>query len=421
MLPISATAPVRTSYSKKSRPVARCLLGLLLLLAVPAQAQIFELPPPAEGQRHPSFGEAVALDGRRALVGASGEAVCGKNSGAVYVFERTPGTNDWRQTARLVPEDCRAGAFFGRTLDLDGDRAVVGASVEFFADEEPNVVFVFEREPRGTWRETARLSAGPKRGAFATSVSLSGDRLLATTRGGPDAAQPTGAAYVFERSADGRWQQTSRLYGSHRAEDGLFGERGALCGDRAVVTASTYFSHAPGSAYVFERDRSGSWQRTAHLKDVDGFYIAAALDSTALLLGESRAGHAATGRATLYRRDAQDRWQRATTLQPATPYASGGFGAAVSLSGDRALVSGYDDQLGFDLIDRVVYVFVLGADGRWQQRQILDIGEVGFGAALDHDGRWAIVGHVPGDGPGSAFVARLQERRQADSLNMSRR
>ena len=410
---------MRTSYQKKSRSVASCLLGLLLL-AAPARAQLFELPPTPAGPRHASFGEAVALDGRRALVGASGEAVCGANSGAAYVFERAPGTNDWQQVARLVPEDCRAGAFFGRSLDLDGDRAVVGASVEFFADEEPNVVFVFERGLQGTWRQTARLSAGPEQSAFATSVSLSGDRLLATARGGPDTAQPTGAAYIFERGADGRWQQVSRLYGSHRAkEDGLFGESGALFGDRAVVTASTYFSHAPGSAYVFERDRSGSWQRKAHLKDVDGFYIAAALDSTALLLGESRAGEDGSGRATLYGRDNQGRWQRAATLQPATPYASGGFGAAVSLDGGRALVSGYDDQLGFDLIDRVVYVFVQGADGRWQQRQILDIGEVGFGAALDHDGRWAIVGHVPGDGPGSAFVVRLQERRRTDVLNTS--
>ena len=95
-----------------------------LLGGSPARAQIQSLP---FSSVPPSFGVAVALDEGRALVGASGENVCGENSGAVYVFEKGPG-GAWQRAARLTPSDCEAGAFFGRSFALSGDRVLVGAS-----------------------------------------------------------------------------------------------------------------------------------------------------------------------------------------------------------------------------------------------------------------------------------------------------
>lgn len=403
------------------RRLALLVLGALLAslwAAKPAAAQIHRLP---SARPDTSFGAAVALDGNRALVSASGENVCGANAGAAYVFEKDSASGTWQKAARLTPSDCEAGAFFGRTLALSGDRALIGASKEFFADERPNVAYVFERDAAsGIWRETARLSIDPRNadGTFAASVSLDGDRALVTARadlpaGGGAASTGGGAAFVFEYDArTGRWMRTSRLVPHAADPDRAFGGAGALDGDRAVVTASPYAAEHAGAVYVFERRAgeggNGRWMQVARLEGIDDFSIPVALDGDRLLVGESRAGDDHQGAATFFERRPGGGWARTATLHPRTPYRDGAFGTTVSLSGRRALITGYDEQLGLDFnIDRVVYAFE-EVGGRWLQQQILDIGDVAFGTAIDHDDTTALVGRVPARGSGAAYVVGLQ-------------
>jgi hypothetical protein len=464
----SVNGPLLFSSLLCPQPVLRFFFRLLIggicvaLAAVgAAQGQIRPLPLPDTASS--SFGVAVALSGvdhdsgeeapRRALVGASGENICGENSGAAYIYEKT-GRGAWKKTAHLAPSDCEANAFFGRSLALSGDRALVGASKAFFADERPNVAYVFERDAAtGQWTETARLTVDPKRteGAFAASVALDGPRALVTARGAlPANASFTnaasrkasarqasaermssssaartaqargGAAYVFERDPQtGRWRRTARLTPRGADPGRAFGGAVALDGRRLAVTASPYAADRTGAVYVFERRRGRSadranarWEQAARLTGFDDFSIPVALDGDRLLVGESRAGDDRSGAATLYRRTAGGPWKRQERLRPRTPYRNGAFGTAVSLSGERALVTGYDEQLGLDFnIDRVVYVFQRlgdGPDARWRQQHILDVGDVSFGTAVDHGGDRALVGHVPERGPGAAYVIGLQ-------------
>lgn len=390
----------------RTRAVA-CCLALLAVLGGPARAQLFTLVPPDTVTGN-FFGAAVALDGDRALVGASGEASCGGDGGAAYVYERTD-ADGWRRTARLVPGDCEPGDFFGRSLALSGDVAVVAAFRPYFSEETSNTAYVFERQADGTWAETARLRADPSEpeGAFAASVALDGGRVLITTTGDPNGTYG-GAAYVFARGPDGRWRREARLTGDG-VEHGIFGTAGALDGDRAVVAASTFLAGGPGSVYVFERKASGAWYRTARLGGVDDFFISVAIDGDHVLVGEAKQQPRATGAATLYRREPDGTWTLDATLRPETPYQRGAFGSAVALDGDRALVVGFDEQLRFDFnIDRVVYVFVRDpATDAWHQARILDIGAVHFGSAIALDGGQALIGEASDGQPGRAYVARL--------------
>ena len=394
------------------------LLLTLLLAGRPAQAQIFKLPY-ADTTAGTFFGGAVAISGDLALVGASGEAKQGENAGAAYVFERDPAVDVWHQTARLVPRDAKPGAFFGRSVALSGRRALIAASGEFFSQETPNAAYVFERDPAtGEWTETAKLTprppsdqAGAEEGAFAASVSLDGDRALVTTWGDALGGRTSGAAYVFEYDPEREaWTQTARLVGSGGPEHGIFGGAGALHGDRLAVAASTYFRRKPGSVYLFERDaETNTWREVERLGGIRDFYISLALDSDRLLVGQSKA-NGEQGEATLYARTAAGTWKRTQKLQPSTPYKHGGFGLAVALNGPRALVAGYDEQLGLTFnIDRVVYVF--GArteEAPWRQRQVLDVGEVAFGSAIDYDGDYAIVGQASDTHASAAYVVRLR-------------
>jgi hypothetical protein len=389
------------------------ILALLLSVAMrPAQAQIYALPH-ADTSQSSSFGIAVALDSARAIVGASGEATCGPNGGAAYVYEREGGAGTWQQTARLIPtrSQCQEGAFFGQALDLSGNRAIVSASSDFFAERRSNAAYIFERDSLGDWNQVARLTAETEydEGSFAADVSIDGDRALVTTSGNPDGDRG-GAAYLFERNPETEaWQQVARLTTQDGVEHGVLGGAGELDGDRVVVAASTYFKSKAGSVYVFERDTTGTWTEAARIGGVDDFFISVTLNGDHVLIGEAFAGDDESGAASVYRRTASGTWTREATLLPSTPYASGAFGSAVSLFDGRALVTGYDEQLGQDFnIDRVVYVFDRDpADGSWSQQQIIDIGEVDFGTALDQNAAFGLISSVPDDKPGTVYVVRL--------------
>lgn len=395
----------------------RRLLLLLLLVGgagpLPAPAQIFKLPLPDTTAGN-FFGGAVSLSGDLALVGASGVDTCGENAGAAYIYARNPEKDVWHLQARLTPSDCQAGHFFGRAVALSGRRAAVAAFRPFFSRAQSNAVYVFEQDSlNGEWVETARLTAetGLEEGAFGTSVALDSDRLLVTTSGDVADGRYGGAAYVFERRPDGRWVRTARLTGSAPLHEGIFGTDGALDGDRLVVAASTYFAYRPGSLYVFERDATtGRWRETAHLTGLDDFFITVDLDGDRILAGESKYGDHDEGRASVFERDAATgRWRRTATLRPAQPYRDGAFGAGVALSGDRALVVGYDEQLSFDFnVDRVVFVFAFDpGTGTWQQTRLLDVGAWAFGAAVDLEGPMALVGEASEQQPGRAYIIRL--------------
>lgn len=382
----------------------------VLCLSGTAHAQIRALAH-ADTTAGNHFGAAVALGGdqQRVLVGATGEASCGTNAGAAYVFERDA-DGVFVGAARLTPSDCEPGDFFGRAVALSGERALVAAGGEVVNPHRPNAAYVFERDTTGAWRETAKLTAEPghTEGAFATSLSLDGDRALITTGGDPARRAYGGAAYVFERDDAGRWQRVARLTGSGGPTAGIFGSASDLNGDRALVTASPYDNKGTGTVYIFERDPTGAWHETAQISGIESFKVHADLDGDRLLIGHSRAGPNRSGTAIFYHRNGSGAWRRIATLVPSVPYRDGSFGTAVTLDGDRALVVGYSEQIGLEFnIDRVVYAFAYTPEAGWVQQQVMDVGEWAFGTAVDQAGRAAVIGSASEARPGAAYLVEL--------------
>jgi hypothetical protein len=396
--------------------------ALSLAYALPSGAQITKLPAPDTTSGN-FFGVAVALsdDGTRALVGASGADACGTDAGAAYVYERDT-TGTWTLDAALRPRDCAAGDLFGRVLDLEGDLAVIVGRAPEARDNRtirgpdgemlpPNshVAYVFERDTAGTWSETAQLrpTGGRQEGDFATSVSLDGDRVLVTTSGDVSYGQYHGSAYVFARRAKGRWEREAVLRGTGPLRHGVFGGTGVIEGDVIAVAASTYFAERPGSVYLFERN-DGQWREAQRFRGVDDFFIDLDLDGDRLLVGERKANGDRSGKATLYEAQPDGVWAEAHIFRAPRPYAFGAFGTAVALAGDFALIVGFDEQLRQNTnVDRVVNVFGKRGGDSWQLRRIADVGETSFGASVDHDGRYAVVGQPSSAAPGEAYVIKL--------------
>ncbi len=387
-------------------------LGVALLACTRlASAQIERLPH-ADTTAGNFFGAAVAIDGQQALVGASGEHSCTEQAGAAYVFAQDPVTRRWHRAARLTAHDCEKRRFFGRSVALSGNRALVATSEEEGVRTDPDVVYVFERDTAGVWVQTATLTTGDTfpDGTTGTVVALEGDHAILTTWGDTSTGRYGGAAYVFRYDAGTRrWREAERLTGSGGVQQGIFGGDVAIHGSKVVVPSSQYLQNKPGSVYVFEQNLEGSWRESVRINEVDDFFIAVDVDEDRLLAGQSRAGQGRSGMATIYAPDSTGVWRQTATLVPPTPYRHGAFGSAVALSGDRALVVGFDEQLQLDYnINRVTYVYAFDAEARsWKYQGIIDIGHVAFGSAVDLDGRLALIGAASENAPGAAYIVRI--------------
>ena len=77
----------------------------------------------SDGAAGDYFGYSVAVDGDTALIGAYGDDNNGSNSGSAYVFIRSGGS--WVRQAKLTAPDGASSEYFGVSVAVDGDTAAV--------------------------------------------------------------------------------------------------------------------------------------------------------------------------------------------------------------------------------------------------------------------------------------------------------
>ena len=214
-------------------------------------------------------GNSVALSGDTAVLGAHGDDAGAADAGAAYVFVRSGTT--WTQQRKLTASDGLALSYFGRSVAVSGDSAIVGAYLS--GAPQSGAAYVFTRSGT-TWTQQQKLlstdiAAGDR---FGYSVALSGDTALVGAHGADAASKPdAGAAYAFTRTGTS-WTQQSKLTASDAEAGDHLGDAVALSGDTAIVGASTddvLGRTDSGSAYTFTR--SGTmWIQQTKLVPVDG-------------------------------------------------------------------------------------------------------------------------------------------------------
>ena len=249
----------------------------------------------SDGAADDELGFSVALSGDTALLGAWGKSVAGQSqAGAAYVFTRSG--RRWSQQAELTAGDVVAGDFFGRSVALSGDTALVGALHKTVAGvSKAGAAYVFTGSGK-SWSEQAKLTAGYGAGSLelGCTVAVSGDTaLLGAYHKCPQGLTFAGGAYVFTR-AGAAWSQQAELTVSDAAAYDKLGRFVALSGDTALLGA---YSHTvdgknnAGAAYVFTRSAT-TWSQQLELTASDGaegdiFGWSVALSGHTALIGAS--------------------------------------------------------------------------------------------------------------------------------------
>jgi hypothetical protein len=210
------------------------------------------------------FGQSVGISGDTAVIGIW--PAKGPNPGAAYVFQQDRGgTNNWGLVKRIVPADLQNGDEFGWSVGISGDTIAVGARYEDQAGSNAGAAYVFERDAGGVdnWGEVKKLVAsdGETSDRLGQSVAVDGDTVLAGATHDADAGFVSGAAYVFERDAGGvdNWGEVKKLTASDTEAHDNFGWALAVSGETAVVGMYDWLDpKADVGAYVFQRNQGGA-------------------------------------------------------------------------------------------------------------------------------------------------------------------
>ncbi|MFN7783360.1 MAG: FG-GAP repeat protein [Lysobacterales bacterium] len=299
----------------------------------------------ASGDR---FGHAVAVSGDTALVGAYLHSVgSAAEQGSTYVFTRNGST--WTQQAKLVPNDGRVFDWFGYAVAVSGDTALVGARFgDVGASFNQGSAYVFTRNG-GIWTQQAKLVAadGAEQDWFGSSVALFGNTaLVGATQHGVSGVPRQGAAYVFTR-AGSFWSQQAKLVAADGGFQDFFGLSVALSADTALVGARLDLLNAGqerGAVYVYTRDGS-LWTQQARLAPSDSavgdrFGNSVALSGDLALVGSARRDvgtNSDQGAAYVFGRSGST-WTQLSKLVAEDGEAGDGFGSGVALSGRTAII-----------------------------------------------------------------------------------
>jgi hypothetical protein len=201
------------------------------------------------GSNSDFFGYSVSIDGNSAIIGAYQDDDNGGNSGSAYVFYWTgsiwgDGGSPSNENTHILASDGAAGDLFGYAVAISGSYALSGASVK-------SAVYFLQRNGTSWSQNNYQPNDIGATDQFGAAVDISGNLVIIGAYDDDDKGNDSGSAYIYSRTTAG-WREEAKLLGSDSAAGDNFGYAVAVDGDYAVVGAYQHNGGA-GAVYVFER------------------------------------------------------------------------------------------------------------------------------------------------------------------------
>jgi hypothetical protein len=328
----------------------------------------------ATNSTNTTLGLAVSIYGDNIIVG---NYSYNNNVGCAYIYSKPiSGWMNMTQTAILTPNGGNVDDYFGFSVDLSNDAAIIGMPHKTTASglQGTGKAMVFVKPSTG-WTTTAgnillNASDAPAKAQLGFSVSISGDCIVLGAR----TANMYGQAYVYEKAIGG-WNsstETAILRQRIRPADTiptntvLFGQSVSISGDKILVGGYDYFAdyNLAGFAYLFTKPNTG-WQDTTETARLTSFnrklfnYFGAtvSLDGDHVMVGATHYGQEELGvthLGAIYTYEAPniawvDTTETGLIISPVRLHATQNrFGNSVDIDGDYAAISsfGFANNMG---------------------------------------------------------------------------
>jgi len=303
------------------------------------------------------FGTSVAIDGKYAVVGANNEDAGGADAGAAYVFYRT-GTNTWDTGTKLQSSDIAAGDQFGLSVGISGLYAIVGANFEGEGGDGAGAAYIFLRTGSNTWDTGTKVVASDPQAYdyFGDSVDISGDYAIVGASQEDGSGLDRGAAYIFQRTGENTWSAATKIVASDPQNSDYFGAAVNISGDYAVVGA--YMEDGSGTswgaAYVFFRTSGNTWDAGTKIvasdpQNDDYFGAAVGISGPYIVVGafgEDPGGLSGAGSAYLFSRTGETTWSAGTKITASDQANNDYFGYSAAIYGEYAIVGAIFEDPG---------------------------------------------------------------------------
>lgn len=297
---------------------------------------------PPESWTERFFGETPAISNDWLAVGQSGTTVMGASAaGTVYVWRRETGSTYVFDTQIEAPLPSNFGRF-GGAIVFSAGQMIVSARGSSETGVREGAVYVFERQD-GAWAivQTITPDLGGSEPEFGENLVVEGDRLVVTADRWSHSGG-TGAAWVYERDAEGVWSEAATLLPTGESSLRQYGCEVALNGDLVAVTDCEINSYA-GAVWVFEKVE-GEWTQVYRAdgdpvpaETTNGFGRAVALPGEGVLVVGSPLTPGGGRVSAWYRNDAGE-WSEAGPLLPSDAGPRENFGSLLASVNGRLYV-----------------------------------------------------------------------------------
>ncbi len=308
----------------------------------------------SDGSSSDYYGHSVSLDGDYAIVGAYYKDVSGvSNQGGAYILHRS--YSAWSEDDIITASDGAANDFFGCSVSISGDYAIIGAHGK---NSSKGKAYIFYNS--SSWSQQAGLTAsdGASYDNFGVSVAIDGDYAIVGSSGADiSGSLQQGKAYIYYRSGTS-WTEQDILTASDGTSGDYFGSRVSISGDYAIVTGGN-----TSKVYVFYRSGT-SWSEQTILTASDGssgdsFGTSIYIDGDYVIIGASGAdvsGNSNQGKAYVFHRSGTS-WTEEAILTSSDGAENDYFGLSVCINGDYAIIGAYNKSIPGHSFQGKSYVF----------------------------------------------------------------
>jgi hypothetical protein len=314
----------------------------------------------SDGKANELFGWSAAIAGDYAMVGTKVDTLT--ESGYVYFYHYDG--SSWPEEAIIVANDGGRGDWFGYDISISGDRALIGSPHDDVNEPDAGSAYIF-RYNGSNWVEEAKLTAsdGAAYDYFGNTVFLSGDYALVGAYGVNDKGANSGAVYVFHYDGTS-WVEEAKLTATDGGEGDRFGRSISLSGNFIIVGAPYHDGIVgdEGGAYVFQYDGLNWVEQTELIPSdlagsADHFGRSVSVSGEFALVGSSRDDDLGfdAGSAYVFHYNGS-KWVEHLKILPSDGAQMDHFGRLVLISSDYAVVENWlDDDKGLN--SGSVYVY----------------------------------------------------------------
>jgi len=310
-------------------------------------AQFF--PNPSVGNI--KFGYCIAIEDSIVAVGAPFDDINGSSSGSVYLFNANTGA----QIAIVTPNDGQYNDHFGGAIALDNGILAVGSSSDDDNGSNTGSVYTFNAST-GTQIAKFLPNDGQDNANFGHAVDIANDILAVGAYRDDDNGSLSGSAYSFDVLTG---VQLNKLLPNDGEAYDLFGDNVSIYDGIVAIGAKSDGQQggSSGSVYIFNAITGNQIIKllTNDGTSADNFGFCVTLENGIVAAGAYGDGDNGTDSGSAYLFDALEGLQIAKLL-PSDGEAFASFGASIAMDNGLLVVgASLDDTIG------AVYVFDVAA------------------------------------------------------------